>query len=146
MALVFDAVGVVYGTSAYPMLRLNFALVSTEHYHNRDPRKMNYLAGILCNGDLILKNRKIIKNKEGNVRSVLPFSMRKNNTACNMTICIAVDTLPWSPAQRLRFTPSQMAERYRKMPYDPQRSALELHHLIRNVQWEKKVAGYFWRP
>ena len=39
-------------------------LVSTEHYPNRDPREMNDLAGILCNGDFILKNRESEKTKK----------------------------------------------------------------------------------
>jgi len=32
---------------------------------------MGYLAGILCNSDLVLKNRKIIKNQEGDVQELM---------------------------------------------------------------------------
>jgi len=41
------------------------------------------LAEILYNSELIIEERKIVKDKAGDVRSVIPFPMTKNNTALN---------------------------------------------------------------
>ena len=43
-----------------------------------------YLVGILYNSDLLVGQQKNQKNREGDVRSVIPFLMTKNNTALNI--------------------------------------------------------------